>query len=488
MIINNAIDVYFKGRFENNILCIDDVGTTASQGVAEFSGIVENNLFYAVDNENIAKMLELTFKDKSKVKNNSFSEGYQKFASQMITGYLDANGDPSVDVFGQCTDISKLYPYVVSVELFNADGEQITTIGKEEIKVRVTFNRPMDTAKAPSVTFGTIEPFADYKIEGAYVSDTVWEGFYTLKAQIENGQNFLKVNGACAAEDPTKVVQGENHLYEFTIDTTAAMAMTLFATPTDAGIELNWVQDDYDTLMGYNIYRATSKDGNYVKINPAVLLATESSFVDDNAEPGVTYWYTFTVVLSDFSESAPAGKVFCTAVDTLNPSIYHTPVNQGYQNNNLVISCTASDNMKIASVTLYYRTAGTDTWKTIAMSKGSNDKYSAAIFGSELTLDGLEYYIVASDGTNTISKGTAEVPYFVVIKDASAISRLGDVDGNNVIDTKDALMIIQCINGDLIMSDDEFKRADLNEDGELSSVEALRILQYINGNVPSVKM
>jgi hypothetical protein len=224
-----------------------------------------------------------------------------------------------------------------------------------------------------------------------------------------------------------------------------------------------------------------------VKLNPAILLPTEITFLDENAEPGKTYWYTYTVVLSDFTESNPAGKVMATAMDTLNPTLYHTPVNQGYQNNNLVISCTASDNVAIASVTLYYRTFGETTWKTLVMSK-TNDKYSATVFGSDLTLDGLEYYIVASDGRNTINKASAETPYFVVIKDSSSISTLGDVDGNGVVTTKDALMLMQCINGDLLLSDDEFKRADLNKDGVLSSVEALRILQYINGKVTSLEM
>ena len=224
-----------------------------------------------------------------------------------------------------------------------------------------------------------------------------------------------------------------------------------------------------------------------MKITPSVLLASASSFIDDNAEPGVTYWYTFTVVLSDFSESAPAGKVYCTAVDTLAPSVYHTPVNQGYAGNNLVVSCTASDNMKLQGVTLYYRTVGAVEWKSLTMSK-VNDKYSATVFGSELTLEGLEYYIVASDGSNTVNKGTADEPYTVIIKDASAISRKGDVDGNGVVDTKDALMIMQCLGGDLIMTADEFKRADLNGDEVLSSVEALRILQYINGNVSTLDM
>ena len=143
--------------------------------------------------------------------------------------------------------------------------------------------------------------------------------------------------------------------------------------------------------------------------------------------------------------------------------------------------------MAVASVKLYYRTAGTEQWKTLDMLK-VNDKYSATIFGSELTLDGIEYYLVAADTGNTVNKGSAEEPYFVVIKDASVISRKGDVDGNGVVDTKDALMIVQCINGDLIMTDDEFKRADLNGDNVLSSVEALRILQYINGNVPDLNM
>ena len=117
-----------------------------------------------------------------------------------------------------------------------------------------------------------------------------------------------------------------------------------------------------------------------------------------------------------------------------------------------------------------------------------SDKYSVTIFGSELTLDGIEYYIVASDGRNTINKGSAETPYTVVIKDSSAISRKGDVDGDGVVTTKDALMLMQCINGDLILTDDQFKRADLNGDGVLNSSEALRILQYINGKVNTLEM
>lgn len=493
----NAYPYTNKGIFSNNIVLCDfskggesqtidrtiRFGTKDSGGCAE----VKNNMFIRANGSNVRALATISFDPKATIESNSFDALYQQYATQLISGYYDASGIPQFDIYSSCTNITNLWSHVVSVEMFDKDGNPITTVGREEIKVRVTFNRPMDVNAGTFLTFGTIEPYGDYRIDGKYISDTVWEGTYTLKAQIENGQNFLKVNNAWAAEDPTKTVFGEYHLHEFTIDTTAAMSMNLIANPLDNGIELNFAQDDYDTLLGYNVYRSTEKDGNFVKLNRTIILPDELTFLDENAEPGKTYWYTYTVVLSDFTESNPAGKVQATAKDTLSPNMYHTPINQGYENNNLVISCTASDNVAIATVTLYYRAVGATEWKSLNMAKQS-DKYSATIFGSDVILAGLEYYIVASDGYNTIAKGSADAPYTVIVKDASAISRMGDVDGNGVVTAKDALMLIQCLEGKLILSDDEFKRADLNGDGVLSAAEALRILQYVNGKVNTLEM
>ena len=316
-------------------------------------------------------------------------------------------------------------------------------------------------------------------ILAAEVFLTVWtEGW------IENSQNFLKVNNANAMAARHMTLFGEYQMHEFTIDTSAALSMSLIAIPAETGIQLTWAQDDYTTLLGYNIYRADAMDGNYTKLNPTILLSSDESFIDENAEPGKTYWYTYTVVLSDFSESSPAGKVAATALDTMAPSLYHTPVNQGYEYNNLVISCTASDNVGISNVTLFYRTPGSE-WKELPMLQ-VNDKFSATIYGSEVSLSGIEYYIVATDDVTTVTKGSAEEPYSVVIKSADALLGKGDVDGDGTVTTKDALMLMQCLNGDLVLSDDEFKRADLNVDGILSAVEALRILQYVNGKITSL--
>ena len=472
-------------NFCNNILLNENNSRSKSTIVLE--GNISNNLFYAND---FKKMNQIVFEgtpNSLSFLNNALCKIHQQYVSQIFLNYLDSSGGPKIDVYDTLADPAVLWPYIVSIEMFNQDNESITTIGHEAFAVRVTFNRPMDTAKDTYLTFGTTEPYADYRIDGEYVSDTVWEGTYTLKAQIENGRNFLKVNNACAAEDKCKTVFGEYQLHEFTIDTTKAMAMNLQAQALDAGIELTWVQDDYDTLMGYNIYRSESKDGNYIRLNPAILLPSDGRFLDDNAMPGKTYWYTFTVVLSDFSESAPAGRVMAIAKDTMAPSIYHTPVNQGYENNNLVLTCIASDNVAITNVSLYYRVVGSTDWKKLSMVK-QNEIYSVTIYGSDVTLAGLEYYIIATDGVNTVTKGSAEVPYTIVVKSTNTLVGLGDVDGNGEVTTKDALMIMQFINGTLILTDDQFKRANLNGDDILSSAEALRILQYINGRVTSLEM
>lgn len=490
VVFDEDVSLCVERSMKDNVIISKEKSTNGAhiEGTSKTISYVQNNYFVT---DTIAGALNLHFTNSYNysiiLSNNAFSSVYQQYASQVIENYYDSTGKPIIDVYGELADASLLYPYVSNVQLFNKNGEEVTTIGKEEITVRVTFNRAMDKTQNTYATFGTREPYADYRVDGEFISDTVWEGKYTLTAQIENGLQYLCVWNAYQSDDITKQVIGKYQLYKFNIDTTAALSMNLQAIETENGIELTWAQDDYDTLLGYNIYRAEDKNGNYVKLNSTILLSTDSVFVDENAEPGKTYWYTYTVVLSDFTESNPAGRVQCTAMDTIKPTIYHTPVNQGYKNNNLVISCSASDNVAIASVTLYYRMKGSTEYKTLSMLK-INDKYSATVFGSELTLAGLEYYIVASDGRNEIEKGSTSAPYSVVIKDASAIASLGDVDGDGVVSTKDALMLMQSINGDLILSDDEFKRADLNGDGVLSSAEALRILQYVNGKITSLEM
>lgn len=419
---------------------------------------------------------------------NIFLGNYNVNKDQLIKNLFNQYGQAICDIEDYKNhNPNLLFPYIKDIRIKDKNNLEVNTIGRERTTFEIEFSRAMDITQELGVYFGTKEPYADYKIEGAWVSDTLWQGTYELKASIENGRQYFRITNGRAATDHFMTLEADTTLFSFNIDTSQAMAMDLQANPSEKGVELTWAQDDYDTLMGYNIYRSEEKDGNYTRINPTLIPNGENTYIDDTVEPGKTYWYTFKVVLTNMEESNPAGKVSCTTYDSIEPILYHTPVNQGYLNNNLVISCTAKDNVGINKVTLYYRNKGEETYKSTAMLK-QNDKYSGTILGSELTLDGLEYYIEASDGNNSVFRGTAENPYSVVIKDDSAIMRVGDVDFDGIIDTKDALMIMQAINGDRILTDDQFKRADLNGNGILESIEALRIIQYVNGKVPTLEM
>lgn len=449
----------------------------------------KNNAFVQEYNSRLAK-------DYAKINNvykplyegNKFYGLYEIYPETMIDDYITSSGEPMFDINdknGQ--DLSLLPPYMMDIEITNQAGEVVKTVGTEEVTFTVKFNRSMNIEDEFNLYFGSIEPFKDYKISGSFIDDKTWVGKYKVTSKIENGTQRFSATSISTSDNNSIKLLDNGKMFTFDIDTTAALSMNLQAESSDKGVNLSWIQDDYETLMGYNVYRSDEKDGKYVKLNQSIIAPGDNTFIDENAEPGKTYWYTFTVVLSDFSESKPAGKVSASIKDTILPNVYHTPVNQGYLNNNLVISCNAKDNVGITKVSLFYRTVGTTSWNNITMVK-QNDKYSATLFGSELSLEGLEYYIVAYDKNNAIYKGTETNPYKVIIKDATSISKYGDVDGDGEISTKDALMIIKALNGEIILTDDQFTRADLNKDELLSSVEALRILQFINGNVNSLEM
>ena len=380
---------------------------------------------------------------------------------------------------------ANVWPFVTDAYVLDHNGEKVNTVGNEAATFVVEFNRDMDTDFGLRVRFGAAEPYAEYEIEGAFVTPRRWEGNYTLRTTIENGTQYCRIEDGRAADDQWLTLCETPARYAFEIDTTSAMAMMMQGNPTETGIELMWMQDDYDTLAGYNAYRSNKEDGFYTRLNNTVIPVGEEHFFDDTVEPGKLYYYNFTVVLSDMSETTPSGKITVQAMDTMAPNLYHTPVRTAYLGSSLVVSTTATDNLTLRSVTLYYRTAGAEDWTAMAMDS-FNDKYTAVIPAEKLALDGLEYYIEASDGRNVTRRGSADMPYAVTIKTAVDENSKGDVDGDGIITNRDALMIVQAVNDLLNLTEEQFQRADLNGDGELSGAEALRILKFVSGKVTTI--
>ena len=73
----------------------------------------------------------------------------------------------------------------------------------------------------------------------------------------------------------------------------------------NGGVLLQWAPDSYNGSVGYDVYRASSPNGPFVKINPAT--SSQTSFLDMNAAVGTTMYYRVVAVdLGSNAQSEPA--------------------------------------------------------------------------------------------------------------------------------------------------------------------------------------
>ncbi len=363
------------------------------------------------------------------------------------------------------------------------DWEEASVIGNEAVTFYVEFNRDMDQSIPLRVCFGSYYPYADYEIEGQWVSARRWEGATTLTTLIEGGYQFLNISNGASVDG--KKLYTDWGRFRFEIDNSSALALIMQGSADANGVTLSWTQDDFDTLMGYNVYRSTALNGQYTRLNHTVIPADTKTFFDPNVEPGMEYFYNFTVVKTDATESEPSGRISVTTYDSMAPTLTHSPVYQAFAGNSVTVSANVTDNVGVQNVKLYYRVTGENGWRTAEMSH-LNDKYTAVITANYVTTTGLEYYIDAFDGISHTLRGSAAEPFIITVQNTVSDSDKGDINGNGRIDMLDALLLIQSINGRVNLSAEEFARADINGDGELSAFEALRILQYINGKISTV--
>jgi len=66
-------------------------------------------------------------------------------------------------------------------------------------------------------------------------------------------------------------------------------------------VSLSWNASTSENVTGYNVYRATSKNGSQTKLNPSVDATT--TYTDKTVAPGSTYYYSTTAVNSKGQES-----------------------------------------------------------------------------------------------------------------------------------------------------------------------------------------
>lgn len=319
-------------------------------------------------------------------------------------------------------DMSDIYPFVTEAYLTDKDGNRIDKVsGAQTVKMHVKFNRDMASDVQPMVTYGGSEPYTDFAVSGDWANAREWVSEFKIDPYIDLGTMYIRVKGAAAADDKWLVTGKDWGRFKFEITNSSAQSMSLTGEGQLGKNVLSWMQDDYDTLAGYNIYRATKYDADkkpeeqkFTKVNKSVLNVDELSFIDENVKAGTDYYYYFTVVDTDLNESKASNVISCCPLEGEPPVIVHTPVKTLTPDKAIAITADITDNVKVAGATLYYKNKSADSWKSVDMRNTTGSVYKATIAAYEVTDEEILYYITATDGANVVYCGTADEPNVIV--------------------------------------------------------------------------
>lgn len=345
-------------------------------------------------------------------------------------------------------DLSAIYPFMTEAYLTDADGTVLDLVGAgQTVTMHVKFNRDMAQDVQPDVSCYMNQPFTEYKLSGEWVSAREWTSTFTIDPYADMGRMYIRSKGAVAADDRWLVTGDDQGRFFFDVTSISVQSMSLKGTAASGSCELSWVQDDYDTLAGYNVYRGTAYDSSksvlnqgFQKINSYIL--NQAAYTDADVIQGKDYYYYFTVLDTAFRESAPSNVVKCTPLDATPPVITHTQLAAAPLGEPVSITAKVQDNLNVAAVTLYYRPAGETEWRTAAMRSTTESTYKAVISAYEITGEAVEYYITASDGRNTAASASADHPLTVII-DANHQYDEGTVKSPATC-TEDGLIVYKC--------------------------------------------
>ena len=210
----------------------------------------------------------------------------------------------------------------VVIDGYDAQDEfdQLPPLGVGRHKCEVYFSRPMDTLVTPYISYGVRSPYTQHAINenGCWSMDsTIYTAYFTIDGKtVSDGLNRLYV--ADAQDDEHFEIPLENFRFNMEIAATGSMSTGLMAEAGLGKVTLIWEMDeeDFADLLGYNIYRWT-KPNDTIRINEALIDASNSTFIDYNVVPGVDYYYVIrqmTTSLNSYDLSNPVVARPLTAI------------------------------------------------------------------------------------------------------------------------------------------------------------------------------
>lgn len=248
----------------------------------------------------------------------------------MIRPYIYELGNAPNTTYGQI-DLSNMptRPYaeahgivwkvVVNGKDAQDEYEDLAPLGVGKHKFEVYFNRPMNKAVAPQISFGVRDPYTQNVVneDGSWNEDgTIYTAYKTVTGKTKSdGVNRIYVYGA--EDNEYFEIPYEKTRFNIQINAAGSMASGFAAEAQMGRVSLTWNNDenDFEDAMGFNVYRYTLDDeanADTIRLNTDIVDIETTEYTDYDVTPGETYYYMYKVLSTDLQEFDASNVVAAT--------------------------------------------------------------------------------------------------------------------------------------------------------------------------------
>ena len=204
--------------------------------------------------------------------------------------------------------------------------EDLAPLGVGKHKFEVYFNRPMNKAVAPQISFGVRDPWTQNNVneDGEWNEEgTIYTAYKTITGKTKSdGINRIYVYGA--EDDEYFEIPYEKTRFNVMLNAAGSMATGFAAEAKMGRVDLTWnnEENDFEDAMGFNIYRyQLDNEGhevNNVRLNQEIVDIETAEYTDYDVTPGDTYYYMYKVLSTDLQEYDVSNVVAATPLTTVN--------------------------------------------------------------------------------------------------------------------------------------------------------------------------
>ena len=199
------------------------------------------------------------------------------------------------------------------------EQEDLLPLGVGKHKFEVYFNRPMNKAVIPQISFGVISPYNQHPVseDGSWNEEgTVYTAYATIDGKTRSdGMNRIYVRDA--EDNEFFPCPYESTRFNIMLQAAGSMASGFQADAGLGCVSLTWNNEnnDFEDAMGFNVYRYTQGENGVndtIRINEETLDISATSYIDDNVTPGQTYYYYYKVLSTALQEYDVSNVVAAT--------------------------------------------------------------------------------------------------------------------------------------------------------------------------------